>query len=148
MRVRTHEGLFLVIAGLVVFLDRLTKLLAEALLAGKDVPIVPGWLDLALTYNTGGAFGLLKGIPMLFILASIAAICIITYFYGEIIVNKHYSWQLGLILGGAVGNLIDRLAFGRVVDFIAPSFWPAFNVADSALTIGVLAFVIWGMMKK
>jgi len=116
------------IAGIVVIIDQITKAIATA--------------RLTLVRNTGAAFGLFRDQTIIFILISaIAIICIGFYLIKK---KTSYYLPLSLILGGAVGNLIDRLRFGYVVDFIDLRFWPVFNVADSCITIGavILFFVI------
>jgi signal peptidase II len=116
------------IAGIVVIVDQITKAIATT--------------HLTLVRNTGAAFGLFKDQTIIFILMSAAAII----FIGFYLIKKKASYYLpfALILGGAAGNLIDRLRFGYVVDFIDLRFWPVFNVADSCITIGavILFFVI------
>lgn len=116
------------IAGIVVIVDQITKAIATT--------------HLTLVRNTGAAFGLFRDQTIIFILISAAAII----FIGFYLIKKKTSYYLplALILGGAVGNLIDRLRFGYVVDFIDLRFWPVFNVADSCITIGavILFFVI------
>lgn len=116
------------IAGIVVVIDQVTKAIATT--------------HLTLVRNTGAAFGLFRDQTIIFILISAAAIIFITFY----LVKKQvrYYLPMALILGGAVGNLIDRLRFGHVIDFIDLHFWPVFNVADSCITIGavILFFVI------
>ncbi|MDP2941926.1 MAG: signal peptidase II [Candidatus Omnitrophota bacterium] len=110
------------IAGIVVIVDQITKAIATT--------------HLTLVRNTGAAFGLFRDQTILFILISAAAII----FIGFYLIKKKTSYYLplALILGGAVGNLIDRLRFGHVIDFIDFHFWPVFNVADSCITIGAV----------
>ena len=131
----------LIIAASVLFLDQLTKFLATKYLSfNQSLPLVKGVLYLSLVRNRGAAFGMLKGLNIFFILAALAAITLI---YLNL---KKLGWRriaittasLSLILAGALGNLIDRLAFGYVIDFIDLRIWPVFNVADSAITIGAL----------
>ena len=85
----------------------------------------------------GAAFGLFKGQQLLFILVSLFVIILIFYH-----MKKYESYALGLILGGTIGNLIDRIFLGYVVDFINLKFWPVFNLADTATTIGLI-WLIW-----
>jgi signal peptidase II len=129
-------------AGLVVALDQATKQLAATNIAlGDQVRVVPG-LDLTSTRNTGVAFGALEGgglIVAVLIAASLALL--IAYF----VANRERAWlwlPVGMLLGGALGNLADRAREGAVIDFIDPIAWPAFNVADSCIVIGVL-LLLW-----
>lgn len=138
---RKGPGPFL-IAGLVVIIDQITKAIALTKLASiVSVPAIGKIVSLTLVKNTGAAFGLFKYQTTVFISISLIAIAF-TIFY---LAKKKASFYLpfALILGGAVGNLIDRLRFGYVVDFIDLHFWPVFNIADSCITIGsIFLFVI------
>ena len=129
-------------AGLVVALDQATKQLASTNIArGDQVAVVPG-LDFTYTRNTGVAFGALEGgglIVAVLIGASLALL--IAYF----IANRDKPWlwlPVGMLLGGALGNLADRAREGAVIDFIDPVAWPAFNVADSCIVVGVF-LLLW-----
>ena len=137
-----------VIAGAIVVLDQITKLAAlERLAPGVAVPVVDGLLSLTLVMNTGLAFGLLSGLPAtwrwLVALLSIVALIVLARVAVRVLAGGGWSARLSvaLIFGGAVGNLIDRARFGAVVDFVDAHYrgyhWPAFNVADSAITVGV-----------
>jgi signal peptidase II len=129
-------------AGLVVAVDQATKQLVVANIAnGDQVGVIPG-LDLTYTRNTGVAFGALEGgglVVAILIGASLALL--VAYF----IANRERPWlwlPVGMLLGGALGNLADRAREGAVIDFIDPIAWPAFNVADSCIVIGVLV-LLW-----
>lgn len=129
----------------VLSLDQLTKFLVTRNLSyNQSIPVIKGIFHLTLIHNRGAAFGILKNQVPLFIFASVSAIILI---YFELKNNRHkksYSVSLSLILAGALGNLIDRLFLGYVIDFLDFRIWPVFNVADSAITIGaiLLAFSI------
>jgi signal peptidase II len=129
-------------AGLVVALDQATKQLAATNIAiSEQVSLIPG-LDLTHTRNTGVAFGALEGgglIVAILIGASLALL--VAYF----VANRDKPWlwlPVGMLLGGALGNLADRAREGAVIDFIDPVAWPAFNVADSCIVIGVF-LLLW-----
>lgn len=130
-----------IIALLILFLDQFTKILAvKNLLLDKPVPLIKGICYLTLIHNRGAAFGILKNQTPVFIFVSLFAIILI-YFALRKDKNKAYSFyslSLAFILAGAVGNLIDRLSFGYVIDFIDLRVWPVFNVADSAITVGAI----------
>jgi signal peptidase II len=129
-------------AGLVVAVDQATKQLANSRVGrGEDVNVFFG-LDITNTRNTGVAFGALEGgglIVAILIGASLALL--VAYF----IANRNTPWlwlPVGLLLGGALGNLADRAREGAVIDFIDPVAWPAFNVADSCIVVGVF-LLLW-----
>jgi signal peptidase II len=128
-------------AILVLFLDQLSKhLAAKNLILNQSVPIIKGIFHLTLIHNRGAAFGILKNQAPLFIFISLFAIILI-YFNLKKSRNKEnivFNISLALILGGALGNLIDRLFLGYVIDFLDFRIWPVFNVADSAITIGAI----------
>ena len=132
----------------VLFLDQLTKFLATKFLElNTPVILIKGFLNLSLVYNRGAAFGILKNQLLVFVLISIFAIALIFYY----LKNKKRSFlssiYLSLILAGCAGNLIDRLRFGFVIDFLDFRVWPVFNLADSAVTVG--AFLLsWELLCK
>ncbi|MBW2993781.1 signal peptidase II [Candidatus Woesearchaeota archaeon] len=98
--------------------------------------------------NTGAAFGLFKNAGIFLIIISIIVILAVFYYYKKIPKKGFAPFLTGLILGGAVGNLIDRIAFGFVRDFIDLRIWPVFNIADACLTIGVIGLVVYLIRKK
>jgi signal peptidase II len=134
-------------AGLVWLLDRLSKLWAEDALSGRPpLRVIPGVLDLRFTVNSGGAFSIGQSAPWLFAGATIvvSALIVLTAWRHT---STLTSVSLGLILGGALGNLTDRIVrgpglSGQVVDFIDLHVWPVFNLADSAVVIGAILLAI------
>ena len=147
------------IAAVVVILDQGTKLLVVSNIPAYDsMAVIPGFFDLTHIYNTGGAFGFLAGKSSLFrhlffLSASAIAMAMIVYLYLQ--TPRDYLFLrigLAMILGGAVGNVIDRIRLGKVVDFldlhVNDLHWPAFNIADSAISIGILIFVYHLIFKK
>ncbi|MDP8955447.1 MAG: signal peptidase II [Actinomycetota bacterium] len=124
-------------------LDRGTKILAEQHLAGRPpIRLVGDIVHLRFTTNAGGAFGIFGGRPWLFFGATVLVSAVIVAMSPKVASNLS-AIGLGLILGGALGNLTDRIirgpgVSGRVVDFIDLRIWPVFNVADSAIVIGAL----------
>jgi signal peptidase II len=138
------------IAGLVLGLDQLTKalVLAHLPLNGPSTPLVPGVVSLTHVHNDGVAFGQLAGGGALLIaMAAAAAVAIVVY--RARLLRKHGSLHpllavgLALALGGALGNMIDRVRLGKVVDFIDLGWWPIFNVADSAICVGAVLLVAY-----
>jgi len=148
-----------VVAGLVVLADQITKLLIlEYLPYQHSITVVAGFFDITHIHNPGGAFGLMANLSktvrtVVFLLASSAAVGLIFYLYVK--VPPSYAFLavgFSLIFGGAIGNLIDRVRLGVVVDFLdvylGNYHWPAFNVADSAITVGIFIFGFHLLFKK
>jgi signal peptidase II len=129
-------------AGLVVAVDQVTKQLAVSNIdRGESVNVFFG-LDLGNTRNTGVAFGALEGAGLVVaILIGLSLALLVAYFLANR--DMPLLWlPVGLLLGGALGNLADRAREGAVIDFIDPVGWPAFNVADACIVVGVLA-LLW-----
>lgn len=137
----------------VLLADQLTKtLIVDALHLYEAREIIPGFFNLVYVTNTGAAFSMLAGLDSpwrhyFFLGVGLAAMVGLTYAYKKLSkVNSLYSWPLALIAGGAAGNLLDRLRFGSVIDFldfyVGSHHWPAFNVADSAICVGAGLFLL------
>lgn len=123
----------------VAALDQATKALALSSLAPGESTNVFFALDLSLSRNTGIAFGALGGASgaVIAALVAVAVAALLAVFAAR--ATRPLLWlPVGMVLGGAAGNLIDRARIGAVVDFIDPTFWPAFNLADTAIVLGVL----------
>jgi len=153
-------NIFLAIFVGVVFLDLITKEIAVRFLSSVEkISVIPGLFDLTLVWNRGAAFGILSEAPeiirklVLIGAASVAAVVTIIYSFA-----KRYTlsyWEmifLALIAGGAVGNLYDRIFIGAVRDFfdfyIKDYHWPAFNIADSSISLGIAGFIIYELFFK
>jgi len=145
--------IYLPVTGLVVGLDWVTKRMVEARLSVEGpYPVIPGWFDLTFVKNPGGVFGILKSLPdgargLLFILMPAVAIFFIVLYALRTPRSRRLTLaSLALILGGAIGNLADRIRLGYVVDFLdvywGSYHWPAFNVADSAICVGVGLLIV------
>jgi len=147
--------MWLLVALVLMLLDQYTKYLAVGNIEpGTAVPVLP-FFSLVLTYNTGAAFSFLAGASgwqrWFFVLIALGASGLIVWMLYKHRRNTFLCVGLTLILGGAIGNLIDRLTVGAVVDFILVYWrqyhWPAFNIADSCISVGA-AIVIWdGFMR-
>jgi signal peptidase II len=146
----------LLVVGLV--LDQVTKLLVLFKLPlGRQVPLIPGLLNLVHIHNKGAAFGLLSGwsaeYAWLFFVATTGLVLVVLAYLLWRLPNDHWPTALGysLILTGALGNLIDRVRLGEVVDFIDVYWgryhWPAFNVADSLVCVGT-AILVWVIIRE
>ena len=141
-----------VIAVVVVVSDQLAKLWAVGALTDGPIDVIPGLLRLRLTENSGSAFSLFQNSGQLLGLAAIAAVVLILVSV-EQTSRRHELAGMALILGGAVGNLVDRMIRGTtwldgaVVDFIDLTHWPTFNLADSAISIGAGLF-LWAAIRN
>ncbi len=137
-----------IIVSIVLSLDQLTKFfITKNLLLNQSLPVIKGIFHITLVHNRGAVFGILKNQDPLFIFTSIFAIILVYYSLKKNIQQKTYTVSLTLILGGALGNLIDRLFFGYVIDFLDFRIWPVFNIADSAVTIGAI-LLGWSVFKR
>lgn len=145
-------------AAVVAILDQLTKAAVLAHFAGPpfgDRETITSFFNLALTYNRGISFGLFNdgaGLNALVFSLAAAAIIALLLFWLSRAASPLLAVAIGLIIGGAVGNVIDRLRLGAVVDFldfhIGSLHWPAFNLADSAICIGVAAMLLEGLVLR
>ena len=142
---RRKIALFLPVAALVVTLDQLSKLWVRN--NPPEMELLPGFLDFIYVNNYGSAFGLLANQTFLLITITIATLVIILLFLHHLSSTSILTiMSAGLILGGALGNLIDRIRFGYVTDFIDIHLhnffhWPTFNVADAAVVIGIFTLI-------
>jgi signal peptidase II len=140
-------GVSIGIAMVVLAMDQATKRLATSTLSANPdggPAILGGWFRLTYTTNSGAAFGVLADRSILFLLIAVVVLSVVVA-YWRFLPTTHPALRvsLGLQLGGACGNLLDRVRAGYVVDFIEIRYWPVFNVADSAIVIGVLILVIY-----
>lgn len=132
-------------AAVIVALDQLTKSLALDRLSDRPHDVIEGILTLRLTTNSGGVFGLLQGMPGLFLVATIV-IVIVIMLWARKVEDPRWLVPLGFVLGGGLGNLTDRLfrdTSGEVIDFIDLHVWPIFNLADAAIVTGVLLILLF-----
>ena len=151
-QVRWHrDWLLLPVIGAVFLADQVTKMLVESTLRpGQSIP-EEGTFRITYTVNTGSAFGLFPNQTLFLILASFVGIGVL------ILLFRHQPFSgalprlsLGLQLGGALGNLVDRIREGEVLDFIQLGFWPVFNLADASIVVGIiiLAWLLMGSRSK
>ena len=139
------------IATAVVVADQLTKFsLVSTIGPGRlesRVEVVDGWLALEYTENRGAAFGLLSGLAPALAAASIGIVAgLLMHYMRQARPPLWHTLAIGAIAGGALGNLVDRVRLGHVIDFLSVGPWPNFNIADSAITVGVL-ILIWGWTR-
>ncbi len=151
-------GRGLAVAIIVAVLDQLTKAMVLAYFGETGCAIrraeVSSFLDLVLTCNSGVSFGLFNRVglnSLIFTLAATAIVVVLMVWLSRVRTN-FLALALGLIIGGAVGNVIDRVRFGAVIDFLyfhaGSWYWPAFNLADSAICLGVGAMLLDGMLLR
>lgn len=158
MTLRESVKLFL-IAGFVILFDQMTKYFTMAYFApGEYLTVLPGFFNFVHVHNPGGAFGFLAGQAdwirkAVFLFASGCASALVFYLYFK--TPPSHLWlkaAFAMIFGGAIGNIIDRVRFGYVIDFLDVYWknwhWPAFNIADSAICIGMGIFVFCFLFKK
>lgn len=145
-----QKKLFLIfsISIFIVLLDQLTKyLVSKYMPLSQSIPLIKNVLYLTYIHNTGAGFGILRGWNTILIFISLIVIGIILFYFDKIIKERYIHIPISLILGGAIGNLIDRVFLGYVIDFIDFRIWPAFNVADSCITIGALWLIVYFWKK-
>jgi signal peptidase II len=140
---RRHWPVFVGLAGIVVVLDQLTKAWLVSFLApGESVMVVGDWIRLVHAQNNGGLFGLLHGQAVVFGVVSLVVVGLIVLYHARSNPSRYLSITLGLLLGGAIGNLVDRFRLGYVVDFVDAGVgglrWYTFNVADTAISFALI----------
>lgn len=136
-------------AAIIIGLDQLSKLLIVRLLVEEgrgQLELGAPWLALVYVENRGAAFGILRGYSDVLLPIAVIVVIGITVVFSRLSgASPLLPFATGLIVGGAIGNIIDRLRLGFVIDFVAVGPWPKFNVADSAISVGV-AVMIWAML--
>ena len=154
------------IAPLVLLLDQLTKFfIVKTLSIGQELPVVPGIFDIVHYRNAGAAFGMLANLdvwvrdPFFYGISAVALLAMIIIFRHLDLADHFFPYPLSLITGGILGNFVDRVRFGNVVDFLSfhiydwkfgsiPLEWPAFNVADSAITVSMVLLAAHMLRQK
>lgn len=145
---RAGPALMLVLAAVIVIADQVTKLIAVAELEdGPPIHLIGETVRLVLLRNSGAAFSLGTGATPVFSVIATVVVAGLLWFSRKVHA-RWWAWGLGLILGGAAGNLVDRylrdpgVLHGHVVDFVSVGWWPVFNVADSCLVVGVIVLAV------
>jgi len=146
MKKKSFLTWFVTIVVAIILLDQITKYLAQTYL--DAVILLTPFLSLAYTTNTGISFGLLQSVPWLPAMVAILVIVFVPIYYKKIPKNWPVQISIALIYAGAAGNLLDRINYGFVVDFIAFSFWPTFNVADASITIGGIMIITYSYLSE
>lgn len=139
----------LVIVG-VLTVDQLTKYIVQSnMIEGQSMPVINGIFHLTYVRNPGAAFGIFPDRTSFFILVTLLVILMVVIFYRQIPREKLLMRiALGLMVGGALGNLLDRLRLGKVVDFFDFQVWPVFNIADMAVVVGVGILILELLRSK
>lgn len=155
MRLRNKNIWCLVMIIMIIAFDQITKYIAKSTLyPDKAIHFIDGFLEFRYAENTGVAFSMFSGGRWVFIiLTSAVAIGMLVYMFTRAQKNLWLYWSLGVIVAGAIGNLIDRIFLGYVIDFINPTFvrFAVFNIADCAVTLGtvsLVAYLIFDIFKK
>jgi len=135
-------------AGAVILLDQLSKLLIRQLLyTGQSIDLL-GFIRITHVENPGAAFGILPNHQLIFLITAVVVVIFIIFYYKQLKPHEGaVKFALGLELGGAMGNLFDRVFFGKVTDFIDFRIWPVFNVADIAIVTG-LVILAWAIYRS
>jgi signal peptidase II len=142
-------GLALTLAFSVLFVDQVLKRLVEGSMSlGESIPLIPGVLHLTYVTNDGGAFGILAGRGDVLLIASGLALAFVLWMLLEGPPTHAMAAACGLILGGAVGNLLDRLIAGEVIDYVDLRVWPVFNAADTAIVLGAAALLLSALRSE
>ena len=147
---RWFRGGIFFAAALVFAADRLTKyFIIKSLALGQSIKVVPDIFHITLVFNNGAAFGVFRDCSLFFIVFSFAVVAMILLIVFK---SPHLDWPIpasfALILGGAAGNLVDRLKFGYVIDFLDFRIWPVFNIADSCICVGVVLIAFSIIFKR
>jgi signal peptidase II len=150
-RGRARWGIFLALAAAIVVVDQLTKAwLVGAVAPGEAIRVVGDYVRLVFGRNSGALFGLFGDSALLFGLISVAVVALIVVYHGRSPRSTYVSVALGLLLGGAIGNLVDRLRLGYVIDFVDVGIgtlrWYTFNVADAAISTAILLLVLMAVV--
>lgn len=128
----------------IILIDQLCKFTVDStMVLGQTLEVVPGTINLALVHNYGAAFGIMQGKSWLFLIMAFMVIAFIIYLYVKYPFPPLGQYAGALLIGGAIGNFIDRWLYGYVIDFISIGWWPVFNVADMAIVIGGILFFIF-----
>ncbi|MFC1741459.1 signal peptidase II [Nanoarchaeota archaeon] len=144
-----HNLALVIVAVTIIVVERMVKFyVTQNLRIGESIRVIGNFLRITRAENTGAGFGILQGQSWLFVLAALVVMVLIIYFYNQIIYNMLLVFAFALILGGTVGNLMDRLFFGHVIDYIDLAFWPTFNLSDLALSAGALLLIVYLYMCK
>ncbi len=137
--VREESVLIMAIVIALIVFDQLVKVfVSSTMVLGHSIPVLPGIFHITYIQNPGAAFGILANQRWVFIAAGVAILLLSVWFYPRVRnENRWIRYGGAMLLGGAVGNLIDRIRLGQVIDFLDFRVWPVFNIADIGIVVGV-----------
>ncbi len=139
-----HNLAIITLSLAIITVDRIVKFyIEEYLTVGEMVPVINNVFSITRVQNVGAAFGMFQGMTFLFILAAVMVFGLFIYFYQTVLEDNRLIIAAGMIIGGTVGNLMDRIYFGYVIDYLDIAFWPTFNLSDSFLVIGMLLLLTY-----
>lgn len=141
---RNNYSFFGLIA-VVIVLDQCAKYLIQSYVQ-QEIVLIPRILSLTHLMNTGASFGIFRGMNAFLTVLGLLVIAFLFYYLSKHPSERHVPFAL--VIGGAISNVFDRIARGFVIDFIQIPFWPSFNIADSAITIGVIAIIMYSLQTK
>ncbi|OPX86125.1 MAG: Lipoprotein signal peptidase [Pelotomaculum sp. PtaU1.Bin035] len=141
--------MFFAVIIITFLLDQVSKAIVQMLMYhGESIPLVPHVFNLTYILNPGAAFGLLAYQTSLFVAITVILTAGVLFGYRRLPLERHLlRYGLGLIVGGALGNLLDRLRYGFVIDFLDFHVWPVFNLADTAIVMGA-CFLVWDLFSS
>src|SRR3989344_5748322 len=137
---------FLWFALFVVIFDRISKSIVQTMGAGASIPVIKNVLHLTYVHNTGAGFGILNNKNFLLLLFSLVVLIFVVYYFVKER-NRDVKFIFIILASGIVGNVIDRISFGYVIDFIDFRIWPVFNIADIAIFVSIVGLVVYEMKK-
>ena len=137
---------FLWFALFVVIFDRISKSIVQTMDAGASIPVIKNVLHLTYVHNTGAGFGILNNKNFLLLLFSLVVLIFVVYYFVKER-NRDVKFMFIILASGIVGNVIDRISFGYVIDFIDFRIWPVFNIADIAIFVSIVGLVVYEMKK-
>ncbi|MBT4541085.1 signal peptidase II [Candidatus Woesearchaeota archaeon] len=146
-KTKQHYKYLIYLPILVIIIDQITKILVTSLMQlHQSIPIIPKIFHLTYISNTGTLFGLFQDANSFFLWFSIILVGLILFLYDKF--NKTEAIIFSLVIGAAIGNLIDRIVYGHVIDFLDFRIWPVFNVADVVVTCSVIFLAIYFFRKE
>lgn len=143
---KREKSYFLFLAVILVLADQISKYFASRL--SETVPVMLNVFHITFVKNTGIIFGVLPGANSIILWLYVVVIGLLVYFYDQFPKDRFSKIMLALVFAGVIGNFIDRIAFGYVIDFIDFRIWPVFNIADICLNVGIIGIVRKSILKE
>ncbi|QGT99673.1 Lipoprotein signal peptidase [Candidatus Syntrophocurvum alkaliphilum] len=140
---------FWLTVAIILIFDQVSKyLIITNMSLGQSIPVISGIINFTYIHNPGAAFGMLAGKSWVFYISAIIVISALTFYYLKYSTPFYAVIAMGLIVGGSIGNFIDRIRFDSVVDFIDLGWWPIFNIADIAIVVGGIVLIIYLFVER